>query len=291
MHADGGVRCLRRWLWVLERPAGTAIALLVEMARRERWSGIVVSEVPRPVRARIERSAWKVGLTVMDVGRMPTPDDDPRWLYTDALIALDEGAGINNGAPSMWARHLVLLDVARGTRVLQVGAGGGYYTAILAHLVGAEGRVAAHETEPHLAARAALALGDVSNVAVMHGNGATDPDPGPHDLVIAFAGVTHPVSAWIDALGTRGRMLLPVTGTRGWGAFVLFEREGPDRMALTTVGRCGFYPCAGARDDALAERWDALLPGAENGARMAMERRAAASGETALPGGWALSSA
>ena len=129
----------------------------------------------------------------------------------------------------------------------------------------------------------------MANAAVRHGNGATDPAPGPHDLIVAFAGVTHPVPAWIDALGTRGRMLLPVTGTRGWGAFVLFECEAPDRLALVTVGRCGFYPCAGARDDALAERWEAMLPGAENGARMTMERREAAPGETALPGGWALS--
>ena len=217
-----------------------------------------------------------------------TPDDDPRWLHADALIALDEGAGINNGAPSMWARHLTMLDVPPGARVFQVGAGAGYYTAILAHLAGPGGHVAAHEIEPHLAGRAAEALDGVPNATIAHGNGATDPAPGPHDLVVAFAGVTHPPPAWIDALAERGRMLLPVTGTRGRGAFVLFEREGADRLALATVGRCGFYPCAGARDDALAERWDALLPGAENGARLRMERRPAARSEVALPGGWAL---
>ena len=217
-----------------------------------------------------------------------TPNDDPRWLYTDALVALDEGAGINNGAPSMWARHLAMLDIRPGTRVMQVGAGGGYYTAILAQLVGARGRVVAHEIEPHLAGRATRALEDVPNARVALGNGASDPDPGPHDLIVAFAGVTHPVPAWIDALAEGGRMLLPVTGARGWGAFVLFEREAPDRLALTTVDRCGFYPCAGARDDTLAERWDALLPGAQDRARMTMERRIAGSGEVALPGGWAL---
>lgn len=223
-------------------------------------------------------------------GRWTTPDDDPAWLYHDVLVSLDAGTGvgINMGGPSMWAAQLGALGIRPGTRVLQVGAGTGYYTAVIAHLAGLEGGVTAMEVEPRLAARAADALTDVPNASVVEGNAATDPPPGPYDLVVAFAGVTHPVPAWIDALAEGGRMLLPVTGASGWGAFTLFEREGSDRLRLATLGRCGFYPCAGARDEALAERWDRVLRGdAVRGMFAAMERRTAGADEVALPGGWA----
>ena len=222
-------------------------------------------------------------------GAWTTPDDDPAWLYHDVLVALDAGAGINMGAPSMWARVLRALDVRPGASVLQIGAGTGYYTAILAHLAGAEGRVVAREVEPRLAERARAALAAVPGATVEHGNGALDPPPGPHDCIVAFAGVTHPVPAWMDALAIGGRMALPVTGASGWGAFVLLEREDADRLTLATLGRCGFYPCAGARDEALAARWDDMLTGeAARGVHATMERRAAAGEEVALPGGWAL---
>ena len=227
-------------------------------------------------------------------GTWRTPNGDPAWLYHDVLIALDTEAGINIGAPSMWARLFAALDVRPGERVAQIGAGTGYYTAILAHLVGPGGAVRAWEIEPHLAERAAAALRDVPNAGVVAGNGATAPPSGPHDLLVAFAGVTHPVPAWTEALAEGGRMLLPVTGTNGWGAFVLFQRETADRFALRTLGRCGFYPCAGARDEALAARWDLVLTGeATRGLRAVMERGGGkgggrGGGDVALPGGWAV---
>lgn len=222
-------------------------------------------------------------------GLWTTPNDDPAWLYHDVLVALDAGAGINMGSPSMWAGLLARVGVPSGARVMQVGAGSGYYTAILAHLAGPEGRVVAREIEPRLAARAVDALRAVPNAVVEPGNAATDPPPGPFDLIVAFAGVTHPVPGWIDALAEGGRILLPVTGTNGWGAFVLFRREGADRLALLTLGRCGFYPCAGARDEALAAHWDRTLTAERTrGFHAVMERRAARKGEVALPGGWAL---
>lgn len=54
-----------------------------------------------------------------------TPDTDPRWLYHDVLVAIDASRNLNNGMPSFWARNLERLDIARGERVLQVGAGTG----------------------------------------------------------------------------------------------------------------------------------------------------------------------
>jgi protein-L-isoaspartate(D-aspartate) O-methyltransferase len=83
-----------------------------------------------------------------------TDDDDPRQVYHDVLIARDESRGINNGQPSLWAYLFDRLDLAPGEQVVHLGYGTGYYTAIIAELVGSAGRVTAVEIDPTLAQKA-----------------------------------------------------------------------------------------------------------------------------------------
>lgn len=116
-----------------------------------------------------------------------TPDADPKWLYHAVLIVLDEDKGINIGDPVFWARRFGRVDVKPGSRVLQVGAGVGYYTAILSQLVGPDGHILAYEVEAELAARAKANLSDWPNVEVRQGNAATDlQGDETFDLVVAF---------------------------------------------------------------------------------------------------------
>jgi protein-L-isoaspartate(D-aspartate) O-methyltransferase len=70
---------------------------------------------------------------------------DAARLHDDVLVVLDRAKGLNNGSPSLHALMLHHLAVAPGDRVLHVGAGTGYYTAMLAELAGAAGRVTAIE--------------------------------------------------------------------------------------------------------------------------------------------------
>ncbi len=70
-----------------------------------------------------------------------TADPDPRHVYHDVLIALDETLNLNNGQPSFWAYLLDRTPVAKGETVVHLGCGTGYYTAILAELVGSGGKV------------------------------------------------------------------------------------------------------------------------------------------------------
>lgn len=77
-----------------------------------------------------------------------TPDDDPAFLYQDVLIALDPARGINIDEPSLHAHCLDALAVAADETVLHVGAGSGYYTAILAHLAGPGGAVTPSRSTP-----------------------------------------------------------------------------------------------------------------------------------------------
>jgi protein-L-isoaspartate(D-aspartate) O-methyltransferase len=215
---------------------------------------------------------WRVRADVFPDWLAETPDADARWLYHDVLVAIDPARHLNNGLPSFWARNFDQLDLRPGRRVLQVGAGTGYYTAILAEIVGAGGRVIAVEHDDELAARARFNLGRWPQIDVVAGDGCTH-DAGEVDTVIVFAGATHPAPLWLDRLAPGGELLLPLTG-ENWFGFLLRATRGRDdaelivpptarrdgTFAATSIGRVGIFPCAGGRDTAAAERLrDALM--------------------------------
>ncbi len=193
-------------------------------------------------------------------GYWETEDDDPRHLYHDVLVALDRGRGINNGQPSLWARIFDHLALKQGQTVVQVGAGAGYYTAILAEIVGSEGRIFAYEIEPSLAQSAARNLASWPNVTVIGETGASLA-AGAADSIIVFAGATHCLAAWLDGLAEGGELVLPLTGAAGFGR-VLFVRKRNRYFAPALGQHIAIYPCAGAREPELAKRltarmWDA----------------------------------
>jgi protein-L-isoaspartate(D-aspartate) O-methyltransferase len=179
-------------------------------------------------------------------GYWSTPDDDPRRLYHNVLIGLDEARGLNIGEPLLWARHFDRIGVRNGERVLQIGAGVGYYTAILAELVGPNGRVDGIEIEASLATAAQRNLESWPAAHVRHGD-ASVPVGGAWDLVVAFAGATTPLGWWVDALDYGGRLLLPMTAERRRGGFMLRLDRLRAGISARSMGWVGFYPCAGAR--------------------------------------------
>src|SRR5262249_40895921 len=95
---------------------------------------------------------WRV---FTPAGYIQTPSDDPALLYQDVVVNLKAEGHINNGQPTLHAACLAALQVQPGEHVVHVGAGSGYYTALLAELAGPSGSVAAFEIEPELAQRAA----------------------------------------------------------------------------------------------------------------------------------------
>lgn len=84
-----------------------------------------------------------MGLTGMAYSTTENPQD----LYHNVLVALDPARYLNNGQPSALARWIDALDLAPGERVYHLGCGVGYYTAIMAEVVGIAGRVAASEVD------------------------------------------------------------------------------------------------------------------------------------------------
>jgi protein-L-isoaspartate(D-aspartate) O-methyltransferase len=180
-------------------------------------------------------------------------DGDPRHVYTDALIVLDEGRHLNNGQPSLWAFHLALLGVQPGNSVLHLGCGTGYYSAILAELVGPQGNVTAIEVVEGLANRARVALEPWPQVSVIHADGARGPFA-PVDVIVVSAGATHPLSAWLAAVKPEGKLLFPLTSTRGPGAMAYLARASAGAFAALLNGSVFFVDFGGARDPAVSAR-------------------------------------
>lgn len=139
----------------------------------------------------------------------PLTASEPAALYHDVLVALDAGKGINNGSPSLHAQMLHRLDVQPGHRVLHVGAGGGYYTAILAELAGPAGQVKAIEYDAALAGAARQNLAPWPWVAVVNGDGAAWPTGETDRIYVNFA-LADPAEAWLDHLAMEGRLLFPL---------------------------------------------------------------------------------
>lgn len=177
-----------------------------------------------------------------------TATDDPAHLYEDVLIGLAPERHINNGQPSLHALCLSLIRPQPGESVLHVGAGTGYYTAIIAELVGPAGRVIAHEIEGDLAARAARNLADWPQVDVRPWSG-TDGPFDDIDAIYVNAGVTHPTAAWLDALRLNGRLMCPLTTADSSGAMLLVTRTDASCYTARFTGRVGFIPCMGARTE------------------------------------------
>jgi protein-L-isoaspartate(D-aspartate) O-methyltransferase len=199
-----------------------------------------------------------------------TPVDDPRDLYHNVVVALDKTNDINNGQPSALARWMDALDLKAGGRVYHLGCGVGYYTAILAEAVGANGTVIGIDVNTELAARAKENLSGYANVTVHAGDGAVF-DPDACDAMLINAGVTHPNPLWLDRLRESGRLVLPltmaVTAALGVGVMTKITREASG-FSARIVSTVAIYSCTGARDP---KREPLLKASMTNGALMKMK--------------------
>ncbi|MBX5156419.1 methyltransferase domain-containing protein [Rhizobium sp. NZLR8] len=142
-------------------------------------------------------------------GYRPLLSSDLVLAYQDVLFALQSDKGVNNGSPSLHARLLAELDVQIGDRIAHIGAGTGYYSAILAELVGAAGHVFAVEMDPDLAGHAQAALADRANVSVIIADGNQWPQQEVDAVYVNFA-VGRPAAPWIERLRPGGRLVLPL---------------------------------------------------------------------------------
>lgn len=144
------------------------------------------------------------------------------------------------------------LGLLAGDRVLHIGAGTGYYTAIMSEVVGPRGRVVGIEADGGLAARADKNLADRTNVTVVADDGCAYMAD-TTDVIVVNAGVTHPQPHWLDILPVGGRLLLPPTSDHGAGIYlkvVRFDRG----YAAQFVAPVQIYEAVSGRDSAAEKR-------------------------------------
>jgi protein-L-isoaspartate(D-aspartate) O-methyltransferase len=150
------------------------------------------------------------------------------------------GHGQTSSQPRTVADMLRLLEVLPGQRVLDVGSGSGWTTALLAHLTGPTGLVRGVEVVADLAAWGA---GNLSALGLPWASirQAEDgvlgwPADAPYDRILVSADGGRLPDDLVDQLADDGRMVIPVDGR-----MLLVERDG-DRVRQRSHGRYRFVP-------------------------------------------------
>jgi protein-L-isoaspartate(D-aspartate) O-methyltransferase len=136
------------------------------------------------------------------------------------------------------------LELRGGERVLEVGTGSGYQTAILAELCA---EVFSVERIPELAdrARGILAEQGYSNVSVRTGDGSEGwPEKAPFDAIMVTAAAPEVPAALRDQMADNGLLVIPVGDIRGAQELVVVRRVGSSISVSASIG-CRFVPLLG----------------------------------------------
>jgi protein-L-isoaspartate(D-aspartate) O-methyltransferase len=179
------------------------------------------------------------------VGTVPrhlfVPESVRHRAYDDAALPIGGGQTISQ--PWVQARYLELCALSGRERVLEVGAGSGYQTGLLALLADC---VFAVERIPALAqhARAALDSAGIRNVTVLVGDGTLGWRPfAPYDAILVAAASPEVPTPLIEQLAPGGRLVVPL-GDRSSQVLTLVQRVGGE-VRTSTIADVRFVPLLG----------------------------------------------
>lgn len=167
--------------------------------------------------------------------------EDRGAAYDDRALPIEIGQTISQ--PYMVAAMTAALHVEPGHRVLEIGTGSGYQTAILAHLAAHVYTVERHAALSQRAAERLAALG-LANVTYRIGDGSMGwPEEGPFDRIVVTAAAPTVPAPLVAQLVDGGRLIVPVGGGREQ-ILVDIERRG-DRTVERSLMACRFVPLVG----------------------------------------------
>jgi len=169
------------------------------------------------------------------------PPEFQKHAYEDHPIEI--GCGQTISQPYMVAIMTELLDLEASDRVLEIGTGSGYQTAILAALAG---EVVSVERHADLAEWARLRIAEcgLRNVKVIVGDGTQGyPERAPYDAILVTAGGPHVPDSLKDQLAIGGRLVCPA-GPRECQRLIKLTRSSAGFDEETSIG-CVFVPLIG----------------------------------------------
>lgn len=158
-------------------------------------------------------------------------------------LPLPIGFGQTASQPSLQALYMQILQVGRDDRVLEVGTGSGFQTAVLAQLAD---RVYSVERVRQLSIRARDTLDRlrISNIALMVGDGTIGWSRySPYDAILVAAGGPEIPEPLLAQLAVGGRMLVPVGGLDAQR--LMLVRRTPNGFESEEVLDCTFVPLLG----------------------------------------------
>jgi protein-L-isoaspartate(D-aspartate) O-methyltransferase len=169
------------------------------------------------------------------------PESVRHQAYDD--VALPIGSGQTISQPYVQARYLELIGLTGQEKVLEIGTGSGYQTALLSLVAS---MVFSVERFAGLAqsARVALANAGIRNVTVLVGDGTLGWRPfAPYDAILVSAASPEVPAPLVEQLAPRGRMVIPL-GDRSSQVLTLVERQG-ESVRASTIADVRFVPLVG----------------------------------------------
>jgi protein-L-isoaspartate(D-aspartate) O-methyltransferase len=168
-------------------------------------------------------------------------DDQQEQAYEDRPLAIPEGQTVSQ--PYIVAVTLEALAVPSNARVLEVGTGSGYQTALLAEIAC---EVYSVERFHILAeeARSRLSALRYTNVNVIVGDGSEGlPQHAPYDAIVVSAAAPRIPQPLLDQLADSGRMVIPVGPSAGQHLELVSKQD--QQLLVTTLEGCRFVPMIG----------------------------------------------
>ncbi|MCX8584573.1 MULTISPECIES: protein-L-isoaspartate(D-aspartate) O-methyltransferase [unclassified Gilliamella] len=157
--------------------------------------------------------------------------------YDDRSLPIGSGQTISQ--PYIVAKMTELLRLTPTAKVLEIGTGSGYQTAVLAKLVDHVCSVERIKSLQWNTKRRLKQL-DIHNISTRHGNGWQGwPERGPFDGIIVTAAASEVPQSLLEQLADKGRLVLPVGKNKQ--TLQLIERDG-DNFITTNIGEVKFVP-------------------------------------------------
>jgi protein-L-isoaspartate(D-aspartate) O-methyltransferase len=216
-----------------------AARLRATLGKRLRDTGSIRTDAVEQALAEVPREVFTPESTPLEVS------------YQDRVVVLStDERGFPDSTvsqPAMVALMLEQLDVRPGMRVLEIGTGSGYNTALLARLVGPDVDVVSIDVAADLAEAAASRLARLGiDADVRAGDGwAGVADRAPFDRIEATVGVPDLPPAWVEQLAPGGRLVTPLWLRPGLELSIAWERGADGVLTSVSVSPCGFLQLRG----------------------------------------------